>query len=79
MRDHIANGRPGEIGFGATTVIIENAANGLLYAGPLPEEIQNFTTYAAASTGNAGDVAREFLRYLAAPAAKGIIAAAGIQ
>ena len=49
MRDHIAKGHGNEIGFGATTVIIENAGKGVQFAGPLPAAIQNYTAYAAAS------------------------------
>lgn len=79
VRDHIANGHGKEIGFGATTVIIENAAKGIHFVGPLPEAVQNFTTYTAALTANAGDAGHDLLRYLAAPAAKSIFAAAGIQ
>jgi molybdate transport system substrate-binding protein len=79
VRDHVINGNGAEIGFGATTVIIENAAKGIHYVGPLPEAVQNFTTYAAALTANAGAAGHELLRYLAAPAAKSILAAAGIK
>ena len=79
VRDHVANGQRIEIGFGATTVIIENAANGLRFVGPLPGEIQNYTTYTAALTANANEAARALLPYFATPAAKAIFAAAGIQ
>ena len=79
VRDHVANGRDSEIGFGATTVITENAGQGLRYIGPLPAELQNYTTYAAALTANAGYAARALLRYLATPAATAIFTAAGIQ
>jgi molybdate transport system substrate-binding protein len=79
VRDHIANGCGSEIGFGATTVIIENAGHGVHYVGPLPAALQNYTTYIAALTACAGDSARELLRYLATPAATAIFTAAGIQ
>jgi len=79
VRDHVSNGQGSEIAFGATTVIVENASKGLRFIGPLPAEIQNFTTYAAALTANAGDAARALLRYLATPAAKAIFTAAGIE
>jgi molybdate transport system substrate-binding protein len=79
VRDHVANGHGNEIGFGATTVIIENAGSDLYYVGPLPVELQNYTTYIAALAANAADPARALLRYLAAPAAKAIFSAAGIQ
>jgi len=79
VRDHVSNGQGSEIAFGATTVIVENAGKGLRFVGPLPAELQNFTTYAAALTANADDGARELLRYLATPAAKAIFTAAGIE
>jgi molybdate transport system substrate-binding protein len=79
VRDHVANGHGIEIGFGATTVIIENAGHGLRYIGPLPAELQNYTTYTAALTANGGYAARALLRYLATPAATAIFTAAGIQ
>jgi len=79
VRDHVSNGQGSEIAFGATTVIIENASKGLRFVGPLPAELQNFTTYTAALTANAGDAARALLRYFATPVAKAIFTAAGIE
>ena len=35
--DHVRNGNGREVGFGATTVIIENAGKGVQFAGALPE------------------------------------------
>ncbi|HXV82646.1 MAG TPA: substrate-binding domain-containing protein [Candidatus Binatia bacterium] len=77
--NHISNGN--EIGFGATTVIIEHESKGLTFVGPLPPEIQNYTTYAAnvVGTGLASKAARQFIRYLTSPAAKETLAAAGIE
>ena len=79
--DHVSRGKTREIGFGATTVIVEGKSKGLLFVGPLPAEIQNYTTYAAMVTadGAALDTAREFLGYLATDVAKAILAEAGIQ
>ena len=79
--DHISKGKISEIGFGATTVIIENESHGVKFAGPLPGEIQNYTVYAAAvSAGsNAKELAQQFMHYLASPGAKSLLAAAGIQ
>jgi len=79
VRDHVGKGRGNEIGFGATTVIIESAGEGLNFVGPLPAQIQNYTTYTAALTANAGEAGRALLRYLATPAAKAIFTAAGIE
>ena len=76
--DHIRRGSGGELGFGATTVIIENKINGIDFAGPLPEEIQNYTTYAATSTRLTDNDVMEFIRHLASAGAKSIFVAAGI-
>lgn len=79
VRDHISIGQGSEIAFGATTVIVENAGKGLRYVGPLPAELQNFTTYVAALTAPAGDAARALLRYFSTPAARAVFSAAGIE
>jgi len=79
--DHVSKGKTTEIGFGATTVIVEGKSKGLIFVGPLPAEIQNYTTYAAMVTADsaARDAALVFLVYLATDAAKAILAEAGIQ
>jgi len=79
--DHVSKGRNKEIGFGATTVIVEGKSKGLVFVGPLPAEIQNYTSYAAMVTTDAAaaNAAREFLSYLATEVAKAILAEAGIQ
>ena len=78
--EHVGKGTGREIGLGATTVIIESQNSGVKFAGPLPEAIQNYTTYAAAITaaGEANEAAREFFRYLASATAKHLFTAAGI-
>src|SRR3990172_351640 len=79
--NHVSRGKTREIGFGATTVIVEGKSKGLIFVGPLPAEIQNYTAYAAIATvdGAASDAARKFLRYLATDVVKAILAEAGIQ
>jgi len=79
--DHVSKGKDREIGLGATTVIIENEKVGVKFAGPLPEEIQNYTAYAAAVTGGseARELAQQFIRYLSSPAARSLLSGAGIQ
>lgn len=78
--DHVSKGENREIGFGATTVILENAGKGVAFAGPLPSEIQNYTAYSAALTidGIGKGATREFFLYLASSAAKSRFATAGI-
>ena len=77
--DHVAKGHGGEIAFGATTVIIENAGKGVRLVGPLPAAIQNYTIYAAALSAHASAAARTGFHYLATPAAREIFTAAGIE
>ena len=79
--DHIGKGHGVEIGLGATTVIIEGKSKGLQFVGPLPPEIQNYTTYAAAvlTVGSAPEAARKFVRFLTGPVAQKVFASAGIQ
>ena len=79
--DHVSKGKGREIGLGATTVIIENENRGVRFAGPLPAEIQNYTSYVAAITAesDARGTAEQFMRYIASPAAKSLLTAAGIQ
>jgi molybdate transport system substrate-binding protein len=78
--DHVSKSNGNEIGFGATTVIIESAGKGSQFVGPLPAEIQNYTSYAAALTVHGSDVdaARALVEYFTTPAAKSIFTAAGI-
>ncbi len=80
VRDHISRGRNGEIGFGATTVIIENLNKGIGFVGALPVEVQNYTGYEAAvvQNGPVSPVAREFIKYLESPSARSALAQSGI-
>jgi molybdate transport system substrate-binding protein len=79
--NHIAKGTGSEIGFGAITVIIETEEMGLKFVGPLPAEIQNYTTYAATvvAAGANPEAARKFVRYITTPSARAALAAAGIE
>jgi len=54
---------------------------GLKLVGPLPPDVQNYTSYGAALMSNASsaDEANAFLTYLATPEAKQIFAVAGIE
>ncbi|TMB64469.1 MAG: ABC transporter substrate-binding protein, partial [Deltaproteobacteria bacterium] len=81
VRDHISKGKGAEIGLGATTVIIEAEAKGLKFAGPLPPEIQNYTTYGATvmAASASGDAAQALIRYLITPGAKALFTAAGVE
>ncbi len=77
---HVLQGRGREIGFGATTEILLLREQGLQFVGPLPAELQNFTSYLATSTNpQPAAQAHALLRHLASPEAKAGYAAAGID
>jgi len=79
VRERIASSHEDAIGFGATTVIAESATEGVTFVGPLPAELQNYTSYAASLTASAMDDAKAFVDYLASPAATAILKSAGID
>jgi molybdate transport system substrate-binding protein len=81
VRDHVSKGTGNEIGLGAITVIIESASKGLRFVGPLPAEIQNYTTYAATVTADdpARPAAMLLLQYLTSAKAKTIFTSVGIE
>lgn len=81
VMEHVIKGRGNEIGFGPITEIRMYESKGLKLVGPLPAEVQNYTSYdAAVMTGAASDAAaRAVLRLLATPAAKAIFAGKGIE
>jgi molybdate transport system substrate-binding protein len=79
--DHVANGKDNEIGFSPIPEIKQSEQKGVTLVGPLPADVQNYTTYgAAALTGaTAKDAAQAFLAYLATAEAKRTFAGAGIE
>jgi molybdate transport system substrate-binding protein len=79
--EHVIKGKGNEIGFGAITEIKLYEAKGLKFVGPLPAEIQNYTSYdAVMMTGATSvDAARAVLRYLATPAAKAAFVSGGVD
>jgi len=81
VMEHVIKGKGNEIGFGAITEIRMYETKGLKLVGPLPAEVQNYTSYdAAVMTGAASaDAARVVLRELATPAAKAIFSAKGVE
>jgi molybdate transport system substrate-binding protein len=80
MRRIIA-GRGTEIGVAAISAIKLFKADGFRYVGPLPDGIQNFTTYDAVVMSDAREpgVAAAFLTFIATPAARQIFQEAGIE
>jgi molybdate transport system substrate-binding protein len=79
--EHVARGTGREIGFGAITEIMLFRDKGLRLVGPLPGEVQNYTTYAAAPAAGAAnaEAARAFVRFLGGPAGRAIFAAHGVE
>ena len=81
VMEHLLKGSGQEIGAGAITEILLYRDKGLRFVGPLPAEVQNHTTSAAAmlKTAAEGDAARGFVAFLATPAARALFAANGID
>ena len=81
VMEHVIKGKGNEIGFGAMTEIKLYTSKGLQFVGPLPAEVQNYTSYdAALMTGApAADAAKAVLRQLATPAGKAAFASAGVE
>jgi molybdate transport system substrate-binding protein len=81
VMEHVLKGKGREIGFAPITEILLHRDRGLRLVGPLPAEVQNYTSYAAGVMTGASSaaVAQEFVRYLATPEAKKIFTAAGIE
>jgi molybdate transport system substrate-binding protein len=78
---HVLKGRGKEVSFGQLTEIRLYVDKGLLLVGPLPAEVQNYTSYAGApmtARPNA-EVARAFVRHLGSPDGRAGFAAAGIE
>lgn len=81
VMEHVINGKGNEIGFGAIPEIRMYEPKGLKLVGPLPAEVQNYTSYdAVVMTGAVSpEAARGVLRELATPAAKAMFTAAGVE
>src|SRR5216683_5890236 len=81
VMEHVLKGKGREIGFGPVTEILQHREKGLKLVGPLPPEVQNYTSYSAApmtAAANA-ELARSFVRYLGSAEAKALLAAAGVD
>lgn len=78
--EHIIHGQGREIGVGAITEILLYQGKGLRLVGPLPAELQNYTSYAAAplSSGAQQGLAQQFVAFLAGPIGKPLFVAAGV-
>ena len=81
VMEHVLKGQGKEVGFGPITEILLHRDRGLRLVGPLPPEVQNYTSYAAApmTAASNAEVSRTFVRSLGSPAGKASFAAAGIE
>ena len=78
MVDPLIHGTGKEIGFMPVAEILHFRDRGMELAGPLPAEVQHYTSYAAAPSSTSR-VALEFVRFLGTPIAKNIFFSAGID
>jgi molybdate transport system substrate-binding protein len=78
---HLLNGKGREIGFGGTTEIVRWRAKGLRLVGPLPADVQNYTSYLAALAVDPPNPqgARAFLKFLESADAKAIFRQNGVD
>jgi len=77
---HLLNGKGRELGFGGIPEIRRWENRGLRYVAPLPQDVQNYTTYVAAlATGAPDPGARAFFVFLGSPAARAILDANGVE
>jgi molybdate transport system substrate-binding protein len=79
--EHVLRGTGREVGIGAITEIREYEPKGLTFVGPLPGELQNYTSYVAGVVTAAGDPdgGAAFIGFVTSPAAKTAFSATGAQ
>jgi molybdate transport system substrate-binding protein len=78
MIEPLINGKGKEIGFMPLVQILNFRGRGLQLVGPLPADIQNYTTYAAAPAPKS-EGGLTFVRFLETSEAKSIFAGVGIE
>lgn len=78
---HALKGKGREVAFGPITEILLEKEHGLVFVGPLPAEVQNFTSYIAApmSAGTQKDAAQALVKFLGGAVGKPLFVAAGIE
>jgi molybdate transport system substrate-binding protein len=78
VAEHIANG-DADIGIHQISEILP--IKGVTLAGPLPEEIQNYTVYAAgiSAATKQGEAAEAFIKLLSGTRATAVLKAKGMQ
>ncbi|MDB5963919.1 MAG: transporter substrate-binding protein [Polaromonas sp.] len=80
VMEHVIKGRGNEIGFGAITEILLYRGKGLRFVGPVPAEVQNYTSYTAAplASGSQQALAQQFVSFLSGATGKPLFVAAGV-
>ena len=78
---HLINGKGREFGFGGMPEVVRWRDRGLRLVGPLPPELQNYTTYVAALAAQPPNPegARRFMAFLGSAAAKALCVANGVE
>jgi molybdate transport system substrate-binding protein len=78
--EHVIKGKGNEMGFAAMTEILLYTGKGLKLVGPLPADIQNYTSYTAAplASGQQQALAQQFVTFLSGPVGKPLFVAAGV-
>ena len=79
--EHVLKSKGKEVSFGQLTELRLYLDKGLRLVGPLPAEVQNYTSYAGVpmtARANA-EVARAFVRHLGSSDSQAVFAAAGIE
>jgi molybdate transport system substrate-binding protein len=79
VMEHVIKGKGREIGFGAMTEILLYQGKGLKLVGPVPAEVQNYTSYTAAPLASSTQpaLAQQFVAFLSGPG-KPLFVAAGV-
>jgi molybdate transport system substrate-binding protein len=75
---HVREGDGRDLGLAPLTEIQANAPQGVRMI-PLPDDVQNYTTYHVVLGTGAGDDAADFARYLTTPAAREVFASTGVD
>ncbi len=80
VMEHVIRGQGREISFGAITEILLYRGHGLQFVGPVPDAVQNYTSYTAAPLTSSVQpaLAQQLVVFLAGPVGKPLFVAAGV-
>jgi molybdate transport system substrate-binding protein len=81
VMEHVLKGKGREIGFAPITEILLHREKGMRLVGPLPPEVQNYTSYSAVvmTAAAKAELAGGFVRYLGSPEGRALFAAVGVE